>query len=144
MSFDGLFDDLEAHGTARFTLTGVKVRSDKDLVLIGTHAGHGNKGWMNAKRKLDALLKARVGAPSELELLELMIPMFAAHVITAWENVNESDGSPSKLSAPKLVELLMAITKKAPDIVNQALGHFTQPGNFRDTPAGVAENLGNG
>lgn len=144
MSFDGLFDDLEARGTARFTLTGVKVRSDRDVVLIMKHAGHGNTAYLNARRKLDAQARARAGGMSGLEMLELLIPVFAKTVITGWEHVNEPGGGLTPATADNIVALLTALTKKAPDVVEQAFGYAMTAANFRDAPATSAEAVGNG
>ncbi len=142
MSFDGLFDNLEAQGSASFILTGVKVRGDKDVVLIGTHAGHGNKGWQNARRRIDAKLKGRSGTPTGPELVDALTPPFAQFVLTGWENVFDENGKASTFSASEAVKLLNALSKKAPDIVDQAIGYFGNPINFRDTQDGAAEALG--
>lgn len=144
MSFDGLFDHLEAHGTARFTLTGVKVRSEKDLVLIVKHAGHGNTAWLNAKRKLDAALKARAGAASDEEAIELIAPVFARTVVTGWENANGADGKQLQPTKENVTECLLAIGRKAPDLVSQLVDYAATAANFRDAPEVSAEQLGNG
>lgn len=144
MSFDGLFDDLEAHGTVRFILTGVKVRTPHDVVLVMKHAGHGNTAYLNGRRKIEAAARARSGPLSGADFLEAFIPLFAKTVITGWEHVAAADGKPTPATAEQIEAFLTTLARKAPDLVEQALAFAIQPGNFRDTPTASAEALGNG
>lgn len=142
MSFDGLFDDLEARGTKPYTLPCVRVRSEREVVLHLKHAGHGNTAYRNAKRKLDQSMRGRV--PTDQEVLEALIPLFAAHVIAGWDHVHEPDGTPVKATPAKIGEFLSALVKKAPDKLDAAFGYALNPENYRDIVLGGADDLGNG
>lgn len=130
MSYDDCFDDLVPVSTVRFVLDGVRVRADKPVALTLKHAGESNPGYFNARARLDAQLKASTGEPTSDAMRPLLIPIFAKHVIADWENVNGTDGKATKYSARECEELLSALARKRPDIVDRVMVFAMRPDNF--------------
>lgn len=137
--------NLQPSGTVRFTLSGVRCPgAAADVVLILKHAGKGNAAWENAKRKIDAAIRARSGTATGETLIEEMLVPFAKFVVDGWENVLEDDGKPSQPTAAKYEEFLRYLLGEGGgDILDQALAYALTRANFRDLgPEPNAADLG--
>jgi hypothetical protein len=143
-NYNDLFNDLRPHGTVRFTLQGVNVRSQRPLVLIMQHAGESNPAFMNARRKAENQLRATAGDPTNEQTREALIPVFAETVIVGWEEVIGKDGQPIAFSPHEVESLLSVLNRKgAGDLIARAFNYALDADHFR-APLGTVEALGNG
>lgn len=135
--FEDVFAPLAPVGTARFALTGIAVRSDKDVVLIGRHAGRSNRALTNAVLKMAKAQQGKLRASSTQQLAEndaMFARMFARYVLTGWENVYGSDGKPIPFTADKCEEFLLALGAMRPGIAGAGGAidqFFSDEDNFR-------------
>lgn len=135
-------DKLSTTKLQPYTLDSITLEgSDKPLVLILKHAGEGNDGYQNEKKKIDARLKAQSGSPTNRMIVTALIAAFAKHVVAGWENAVE-DGKPATCTPAKVQELLNAIVIDGLDIVDRLMGYALEPSNFRDQPALDPGDLG--
>ena len=120
--------------------------SNKPVVLVMKHAGETNRPYINAKRRVDSTLKSNSGPLQGARFRELLIPIFARHVIVGWENVVEDDGTTPPCTPEKIEEFLSFLASDeggGADIVEFAMGFAFEANNFRDAPIGDARDLGN-
>lgn len=141
--FDGLFDDITPRGIKSYTLDGVRVRSAHEVRLHVQHAGASNPAYMRARRKFDGDLKASSGALTNERLIVALIPLFAKHVITGWDNVFGADGKPIACSPEEVEAFLTELAKGNIDLVDRMMGYALNGDHFREV-GGSAEALGNG
>lgn len=153
--FDDVFKPRKLLTSQRFTLVGIRVRSDSDVVLIGKHAGRGNKAYMNALLKRAKASDAQVGVsltPDKLDLNDAEFrQMFSRHVLTGWENVNGPDGNPWPFNADRCLAFLnkLAQPDQYPELVVSSGPidrYFSNGENFRvdDDTRADASALGEG
>lgn len=111
------------------------------VVLVIKYAGESNKHFQNALRRATATL--RVG--SEDAQRQMMIELFAQHVIIGWEHVVDDTGAVVPFSPAKCEELLAEVVEQgAQDYVAGLFNYAYNADNFRGAPQLAAGDLGNG
>lgn len=135
-----MFDARAPKGTVRFTCSGFHVRSAKPITFIMRHAGWTNEPYVQARRAADLKLQAFGDNPPQEAVFDVLIPVFAQHVIEGWEDVIAADGRAVAYDPTEGEALLRALAHKNRDIVTRAFAHATPADNFR----AAAELLGNG
>lgn len=138
-----MFDAQAPVGTVRFVLNGFYVRSDKPMALIMRHAGESNPAYINARRKMDNLLKGYGDEIPPDVMRDHLIPVFAKTVIVDWENVIGRDSKPVPCVPDEVEALLRALAKRNGDVVFRAFNQAFPADHFREG-FGSAEALGNG
>ena len=134
--------EVKADDTLRMEVS-VPALSDKPLVFIGRHAGTTNKPYQQAVLKWSLTKKAKekgkkgvvaVGGMPEItdDMVEekdaLDRELFAAHIITDWEDIPGKNGKPVKFSKEACADFF----KHVPDDIFYAIrGAFSDPNNFR-------------
>ena len=140
--------EVDGRKTARFTLGGTGVNGAPDVVLICKPATEENKAYTNARLKAaQGIVRAgaNVGVTQSVieESRERERELYAAHVITGWENVCDLEGKPVECNASTLREFLDALPGWLFDDVRTFCRH---PNNFfpdRPDKAAVSATAGN-
>lgn len=139
LDIDGLTDD-----TRRFD-TGIVTRGGTlPVVLIVKCGGPSNKLLVNAQGRLAKGRRARMSSgviTAETLLADRLedARLYAAHVVTGWENATEPDGKPAGPTRENIEGFLGLLAKKRPQTFQLFAGYVGDESNFVESLGDPAE-----
>lgn len=149
MGFAESLSYLKTKGTARFTLNGVVINSDKPVVLIMRHTDDVPE-YTQAIDRYNAAkpagIEGQAASPEQTRLFnEFVAKQYAKHIVEGWENVYETPGVATPCTPDKVEELLLFLlaTRKR-DIFLPTINFAYAASSFTDAPVPNAAALGKG